>query len=430
MTEVPFFIPAFNAVRTIAAALQSVFAQTYRHYEVIVVDDGSTDDTVLRVAEWSARIQYIRQANAGPGSARNEGIRRARGRLVAFLDADDVWLPRKLQRQIAYFDRFPEAGLLHAETIVSRTPQQTLRELVDVTPPDDLTRPPAHVFGDLFHAAIDINTLTVMVRRDVLAEVGGFDERRELHVEDWDLWLRIAARYAVGYMPAPLAIHRPGGSMSSAVEKTFHGQQLVIDKIAPVCGTACRRHAGDPAACVRERRSVLYSELGYERFWGSRMAAAADAYREVLRLRPRDIRASFYYTAARLGRPSMERWQSVRTAFRAVARNRRESAQPQNENLFYDTIFRRSRRAVVGAAHALDDLASRLTHDRARVLFEAASPMSLAVFQPLLDRMQRDPRVEFWFTTSDEEWDAASIFLQAGIRERVVPSPQARRMKF
>src|SRR5262245_9196010 len=126
----------------------------------------------------------------------------------------------------------------------------------------------------------------------------------------------------------------------------------------------------------------------------------------------------------------MERWQSVRTAFRAVARNRRESAQPQNENLFYDTTFRRSRRAVVGAAHALDDLASRLTHDRARVLFEAASPMSLAVFQPLLDRMQRDPRVEFWFTTSDEEWDAASILLQAGIRERVVPSRQARRMKF
>src|SRR5262245_66363528 len=102
MTEVPFFIPAFNAVRTIAAALQSVFAQTYRHYEVIVVDDGSTDDTVLRVAEWSARIQYIRQANAGPGSARNEGIRRARGRLGAFLDGDDGWLPAKRRPQVGH----------------------------------------------------------------------------------------------------------------------------------------------------------------------------------------------------------------------------------------------------------------------------------------------------------------------------------------
>jgi len=430
MPDVSVVIPAFNAGRTITAALQSVFAQTFRRYEVIVVDDGSTDDTGLRIAEVGGRIQYVRQTNGGPGAARNEGVRRARGRLIAFLDADDVWLPRKLQRQIAYFDRFPETGLLHAHTIVSRTPTQTLRELVDATPVDDLTSPPAHVFGDLFHAAIDINTLTVMVRRDVLADLGGFDERRELHVEDWDLWLRIAARHAIGFMPVPLAIHRPGGSMSSAVEKTFRGQRLVIDKTAPLCGTACDRHAGDQAACVRERESMLYSELGYERFWSGRMAAAAEAYRVVLRLRPRDLRASLYYAASRLGRPSIDRWQSVRTAFKAVARNRRESAQPQSENLFHDTMFRRARRALVGGAHALDDLTSRLTHDRARVLFEAASPMSLAVFRPVLERMRRDPRVEFWFTTSDDEWDASSIFPPEGIRERVVPSRQARRMKF
>src|SRR6266566_518104 len=132
MPEVSVVIPAFNAGRTITAALQSVFAQTYRRYEVIVVDDGSADDTALRVAEWGSRIQYVRQANGGPGAARNEGIRRARGRLIAFLDADDVWLPRKLQRQMAYFDRFPETGLLHAHTIVSRTPTHTLHELVDV----------------------------------------------------------------------------------------------------------------------------------------------------------------------------------------------------------------------------------------------------------------------------------------------------------
>jgi len=430
MPEVSVIIPAFNAGRTITAALQSVFAQTYRRYEVIVVDDGSTDDTALRVTEWGDRVQYVRQANGGPGSARNEGIRRARGRFIAFLDADDVWMPRKLDRQVAYFERFPETALLHAQTLVSRTPTEALRDTVDETPLDDIANPPAHSFGELFHAAIDINTLTVMVRRDVLAEVGGFDERRELHVEDWDLWLRIAARYPIGFIPLPLAIHRPGGSMSSAVEKTFRGQRLVIEKVAPLCRTACGRHAGDRAACVREREYMLYSELGWERFWSGRMAAAAEAYREVLRLKPGNVRASLYYAAARLGRPSIDRFQSVRTAFRAVARNRRESAQPQNENLFHDTAFRRVRRAVVGGAHAADDLASRLTNDCARVLFEAASPMSLAVFRPVLDRMQHDPRVEFWFTTSDDEWDASSIFLPAGIRERIVRSRQARRMKF
>jgi glycosyltransferase involved in cell wall biosynthesis len=430
MPEVTVIIPAFNAGRTITAALQSVFAQTYRKYEVIVVDDGSTDDTALRVQECGNGVQYVRQVNAGPASARNEGIRRAAGQLIAFLDADDVWLPRKLQHQIAYFERFPATGLLHAATIVSRTPTPTMRETVDALPFDSPADPPRHVFGDLFHAAIDINTLTVMVRRNVLTEVGGFDERRELHVEDWDLWLRIAARFLVGYTPFPLAVHRPGGSMSSAVEKTFRGQRLVIEKVASVCGTACERHAGDPATCIRERQFRLYSELGYERFWSGRMGAAADAYREVLRLQPRSTRASLYYAASRLGGPCIDRFQSARRAFHAVARNRREGAQPQSENLFHDTMFRRARRSVVSTVHTLDDLVGRLSHERARVLFEAASPMSLAVFRPVLERLQRDPQIEFWFTTSDDQWDQTRIFPPAGIREHIIRSKDARRMKF
>src|SRR5207253_2699830 len=85
----------------IVAALASVFAQTYRDFEVIVVDDGSTDDTALRVAEWADRLVWVRQPNSGPAHARNEAIARAQGRLVAFLDADDIWLPRKLDRQVA-----------------------------------------------------------------------------------------------------------------------------------------------------------------------------------------------------------------------------------------------------------------------------------------------------------------------------------------
>jgi glycosyltransferase involved in cell wall biosynthesis len=423
-------IPAFNAGRTITAALQSVFAQTYHQYEVVVVDDGSTDDTALRVREWGARVQYIRRAHAGPASARNEGIRHAAGRLIAFLDADDVWLPRKLQRQVGYFERFPDTGLLHAEMIVSSTPTPTMREMTDALPLDAPVDPPRHAFGDLFHGAIDINTLTVMVRRDVLLEVGGFDERRELHVEDWDLWLRIAARFPVGYMRFPLAVRRPGGSMSSAVEKTFRGQRLVIDKIAPLCGTACERHAGDPAACVRERELRLCEELGYGRFWSGRMHEAADAYGDVLRLRPLSPRAALYYAASRLGDPCIDRFQSVRRAFHTVVRNRREGARPQRENLFHDTTLRRARRAVVNTAHTIDDLVSRLSHDGARVLFEAASPMSLAVFRPVLEQLQRDPQIEFWFTTSDDQWDDTRIFAPAGIRERVIRSKDARLMKF
>src|SRR5262245_29057917 len=107
MPEVSIVIPAFDAGRTIDAALQSVFAQTYGDFEVIVVDDGSTDDTPKCVKRWGARVSYVRVPNGGPARARNVGLARAKGRLAAFLDADDVWLPRKLLRQVQYFERFP-----------------------------------------------------------------------------------------------------------------------------------------------------------------------------------------------------------------------------------------------------------------------------------------------------------------------------------
>ena len=91
--EVTVAIPVYNGGRTIGAALQSVFEQTYTNYEVIVVDDGSTDDTAVQVTKWADRVRYQRQPNSGPASARNAALRSARGRYVAFLDADDVWLP-------------------------------------------------------------------------------------------------------------------------------------------------------------------------------------------------------------------------------------------------------------------------------------------------------------------------------------------------
>ena len=187
MPETTVAIPAFNAGRTIGAALQSVFAQTYRDYEVIVVDDGSTDDTASQVAEWGDRVTYVYQPNCGPAGARNEALRLARGRFIAFLDADDVWLPRKLERQVAYFARFPETGLLHTATLVSHAPTRTALETTDSLAPDVFDGPPTRAYCDLFHGRIDINTLTVMAPRTVLLGCGGFDERRELHVEGWDL---------------------------------------------------------------------------------------------------------------------------------------------------------------------------------------------------------------------------------------------------
>jgi glycosyltransferase involved in cell wall biosynthesis len=103
-------IPVFNGERYLREALDSVFAQTYRSLDVVLVDDGSTDNTAAIAATYDDRVRYVHQNNLGPPAARNMGIRAARGEFIAFLDADDLWHPEKLERQIARFQARPELG--------------------------------------------------------------------------------------------------------------------------------------------------------------------------------------------------------------------------------------------------------------------------------------------------------------------------------
>jgi len=420
-------IPVYNGGRTIGPALQSVFDQTYTDYEVIVVDDGSTDDTAAEVARWAGHVRYERQANGGPARARNKALRLARGRFVAFLDADDVWLPRKLERQIAYFAEHPDTGLLHTAAMVSRAPTRTALEALDTPSREAINEPPARVYCDLFHSRLDINTLTVMARRDVLLECGGFNERRELHVEDWDLWLRIASRYPIGYIDLPLAVHRPGGGMSSAVEKTFRGQQIVISEATPLCRAACERHAAAPDECLRQREYRLYSELGYERFWSGREREAREAFGQAVHLDPDAARPRWYYGATFVGRRWLEPLRRLRRALRG---GKKPPAARPPVNLCEDTAFRRARTAAVSVVHRLDDATARIGRTKQRILFEAASPLSLVVARPVLDILNRDPRIELWCTTSDQAWDSASIFASAGLTGPHVSPASARRMKF
>jgi hypothetical protein len=424
---VSVIVPAYNSGRTLDLALESIFAQTYRDFEVVVIDDGSTDDTAARLARWADRVLVHRQANHGPAHARNQGLRLSSGRLIAFLDADDVWLPRKLERQVAYFEQFPETGLSHTDAIVSSSPAAILADMPDAAPLGSIGGAPRFQFGVLFHET-HINTLTVMVRRDVLADVGTFDERREVHVEDWDLWLRIAARYPIGYVPVPLAVRRPAGAMSSAIEKTFRGQQLVIEKLAPLCGSACERHLGQPEICLHSRMHRLYSQLGYMRFWGGDATGARHAFRQALALRPSDLAAWGYIGASWMGNRAISIVRRFRNLPEPITAGPGADA-PKRQNLVHDTALRRARRAVRRKAHDTDHTLARATRKRSRVLFEAASPMSLAVFQPVLDRLERDPRLQFWFTTCDPRWTPQAIFGGDG-RRRIVPASRSSWMNF
>jgi glycosyltransferase involved in cell wall biosynthesis len=416
MPQVSVIIPVFNSARLIGTALRSVFAQTFRDFEVIVVDDGSEDTGELTsaLAEWADRIHYVRQANGGPASARNTGISRAAGDLIAFLDADDEWLSDKLERQVGYFARHPETGLLHTALVGDFTPSRA-------TP-----GPPRHAFCDLFHTEFFVNTLTVMVPRQVLSAVGGFDERREVHIEDWDLWLRIAASYPLGFLAEPLALYRTGGWMSSQVERTYVAQALVIEKNKDLCSRACDRYRLDPGSCERNRRHVLYRDWGYDRLAAGNRSGAREHLGRALTHSPLQPRTAALYVSTFVP----DRW---RARSRSVLNERRSGAPPPTRatfpSLVHDTIYRRFRRRTISRLHDLDDAISRTGRSRKRVLFDAASPMSLAIFRSVYDRLRRDQRLELWFTAHGRVWQPQEVYGPAGIAENVVPASHAAWMK-
>jgi hypothetical protein len=422
MPHVSVIIPAFNAARFIAGALRSVFAQTFTDFEVVVVDDGSEDREVLEKAlgEFSGRIRYVRQSNGGPAKARNTGVAHATGELVAFLDADDEWVPEKLARQVDYFKRFPETGLLHTA-------------VVGGTPDGAVAGPPRHAFCELFHTDFFIRTLTVMMPRRIFTAVHGFDERREVHVEDWDLWLRVAVRYPIGYIDEPLAYHRRGGLMSTQIDRTYEAQLLVKEKNQTLCQQACASHRSAPDACDRRRLHVLHRSWGYDLLQTGQRAAARRRLSTALSFEPFDPWALRLY----LSTFASERWRS--RARTLLARRRRVSAGAGMDHapirtstapsLVHDTTYRRLRRRVISTLHDFEDSVYRRTHSRKRLLFEAASPMSFTIFRPIYERLKSDSRVEIWFTAYDEEWNPEKIFKQYGISDRVVTRSAAKWLK-
>ena len=185
--KVSVIIPTFNCDRYIAQAIDSVFAQTYRDYEIVVINDGSTDNTRQVLQPYLNKIQYIYQDNQGVSAARNRGIEAATGELVAFLDADDLFLPDKLAAQVAVFDEFPELGIVHSGW---RRVNQEGNAIKDEEPWHKIPK----LDLEAWLRWKPIGTMgTLMFRRPWLLEVGGFQPGLG-HAEDVDLLLRLALR--------------------------------------------------------------------------------------------------------------------------------------------------------------------------------------------------------------------------------------------
>jgi O-antigen biosynthesis protein len=214
-------VPTYDRAHVIARTLQTVLAQTFGDFEVLVVDDGSTDDTEQVVRSCTdGRVHYLRQpANAGVGAARNRGLREARGEFIAFLDSDDEWMPRKLELQVALFRRVPE------EVGLAYTGVETMRE--DGTTTLERPQERGNVYRDmLWRNVIHGGGSNVMIRREVVATVGYFHEGLAA-IEDYEYWLRISRCFAVDFVDEPLIRYhdpRAGLRRSRALEANLEAR--------------------------------------------------------------------------------------------------------------------------------------------------------------------------------------------------------------
>ena len=231
--RVSAIIPCYNYGKYLARAIDSILAQTYAVSEILVVDDGSSDNTREVATSFGDRVRYIYQQNAGRAAARNHGIREATGDWVALLDADDWWLPEKIGLQAKALAAQPEAAVVYTSVRCQDPDGGTINWRA--TDPDRLW--PALRYAN----CVTGSASAVLIRRDVLLAEGGFDESLR-ECEDWDCWVRLARKYPFAAAPdAVTVLMMWPGSASAQNDRMLANTKKLMDKTLLADLTGWRR---------------------------------------------------------------------------------------------------------------------------------------------------------------------------------------------
>jgi len=287
--RVSVIMPVFNGSATIGEALESLEAQTYRDFEVVVVDDGSTDDTA-EICRGRPGLRLIDQGNRGTAAARNVGIRAARGELIAFLDQDDLWSPGRLAAQVPILEDEADVGLVFSNfEAFGDLSEHKGKRFDDAKVAERISE--GRAFASLFRKNL-IHPATVLVRRACLDEVGLFDE--SIYFEDYDLWLRIARRFPIRYVPAPLASvrHHTGNKRSDAVALQ-RSALFIIERAARECPELTEQLG---RRAVKKKVAKMHYYYGRALVEAGRRRQARTSFGRAIRLYP--AKARFWHALA------------------------------------------------------------------------------------------------------------------------------------
>ncbi|MFW6011213.1 MAG: glycosyltransferase [Desulfosalsimonas sp.] len=247
---VSVIIPVYNRRAWIAQAVDSVLCQNYKPFELIVVDDGSTDGTMEILSAYGNKIRVIRQPNSGVSAARNKGAAAAEGNLLAFLDSDDYWLSGKLAAQVEFFRKNPDIRICQTEEIWIRKGKR-------VNPGRRHRKSGGMIFEKSLELCM-ISPSAVMMKKDLFDERGGFDENLPA-CEDYDLWLKITCTEPVGLINTPLIVKRGGhpDQLSAAAGLDRFRIQSLLHIMASTRLTDSQYKA---AAGVLEKKCRIYAQ--------------------------------------------------------------------------------------------------------------------------------------------------------------------------
>jgi glycosyltransferase involved in cell wall biosynthesis len=240
MKKVSVVIPAYNKAKLTVKTVESVLAQTYNNIEIIVVDDGSTDNTRERLQPFGSRILYSYKENGGACSARNVGIKLATGEYIAFIDCDDIYYPEKILKSVQLLEKNSDYGFVSTNVYFINEDDDKISEYARSN-----HNTTGWIASKLMESNIIANS-TVVARKSCFEEVGYFDEKIFIPA-DWDMWLRLAERYQAGYLEEKLSGYRITGSytmsnmekgmkeMFYVLKKAFKRNHVVSQKVKNIC---------------------------------------------------------------------------------------------------------------------------------------------------------------------------------------------------